>query len=138
MRPKFDPRPSIRVVTTMPDHPKIEPLSDGAFRALIRLWCWCGEHRTDGLVPTAVARKKARPRYLAELVAAGLMRQFDDGYGMHDFTDHNKTSEEVDALRQSASESGAKGAHLRWHVAQRRRSPECEYCKADLKVVGNV
>ena len=134
---KFDSRPTIRVVTTMPWHPKVAVLSDSAFRGLVTLWCWCGEHGTDGHVPTAIARKEVRPKAIGELLAQGLVRQFDDGYGMHDFTDHNKTSEEIEALREAASESGAWGAHLRWHVAMRTRSAKCEFCKSDLKAVGN-
>lgn len=126
-KPKFDPRPTIRVVTTMPDHPKIVGLSDAAFRALVTLWCWCGEHHTDGHVPTAIVRK-LKPKARAELLAAGLMREFEDGFGMHDFLDHQRSAEEIDAYRQSQSESGAKGAHLRWHVAGRKVASDCPFC----------
>jgi hypothetical protein len=126
-RQKFDPRPTIRVVTTMPSHPKIAGLSDAAFRALVTLWCYCGEHHTDAKVPVAVVRKEVRPKQRAELVNAGLMVD-GDPFEMHDFLDHNRASEEIESFRQGASESGAKGAHLRWHVPQRKSVPECQFC----------
>ncbi len=137
-RKKFDPRPTIRVVTTMPDHPKIAPLSDAAFRAMVTLWCWCGEHHTDGHIPTAIATKKASRKAVAELVTAGLLRVFKDGYGVHDYDEHQRMADEIDALRQAASESGAKGAHLRWHVPQRKVVPECQFCEAQVKEIGNA
>ncbi len=127
-RKRFDSRPSIRVVTTMPSHPKIVALSDAAFRALVTLWCYCGEHGTDGRLTAAYVHKEVKPKARAELLQQGLMRQFADGYGMHDFVDHNKAADEVEALRQSASERGELGAHLRWHVAMRQPSATCEYC----------
>ena len=61
----------IRVDVLLPEHPKVEGLSDKAFRALITLWCYCGRQRTDG----AVTRKQWEawpPRVRAELIAAGL------------------------------------------------------------------
>lgn len=74
-RQKFDSRPTIRIVTTMPSHPKVLPLSDAAFRALVELWCYCGEHHTDGRLTPAYVAKAMRPRVRDELIAAGLMHK---------------------------------------------------------------
>ena len=39
-----DPRTFITLHDGMPEHHKIEALSDKAFRTLIDLWCWCSQH----------------------------------------------------------------------------------------------
>jgi hypothetical protein len=106
----------IRVDVLLPEHPKIEQLSDKAFRALIDLWCYCGRNRTDGIVTgrrwKATATKAARD----ELVTAGLARPMDigDGYVMHDFLDHQRSREEIDELSAKRSDAGRKAAAARW------------------------
>lgn len=41
-----------------PDHPKIEVLSDAAFRVLIEMILWSRKHLTDGVVPAGVVAKR--------------------------------------------------------------------------------
>ena len=43
-----DRRTYITVHDGMPEHPKVDALSDKAFRALVGLWCWCSRNLTDG------------------------------------------------------------------------------------------
>lgn len=105
----------IRVDVLLPEHPKVEGLSDKAFRALVTLWCYCGRQRTDG----AVTRKQweAWPmKVRAELVAAGLARQIDisSGAAMHDFLEHQRSREEIDELSARRSVAGKKAADARW------------------------
>ena len=106
----------IRVDVLLPEHPKVEELSDKAFRALITLWCYCGRQRTDG----AVTRKQweAWPRSVRdELTAAGLARPVDLGGGaaIHDFLEHQRSREEIDELSAKRSDAGRKAAAARWN-----------------------
>lgn len=128
----FDTRPSIRVVNTMPEHPKVIGLSDAAFRALVELWCYCGRYETDGEVPTAYVTRTYKPRAIAELESAGLLLR-GDVVTMHDYLAHNRSSDEIESFRQSQAESGAKGAHMRWHVPRRIKAKGCEYCQAEAR-----
>jgi hypothetical protein len=108
----------IRVDVLLPEHPKIEGLSDKAFRALLELWCYCGRNRTDGLVTErrwkATATKNARD----ELIKAGLVESmFDGGCMMHDFTGddgHQRTKAEIDELSAKRTEAAKKAAAARW------------------------
>jgi hypothetical protein len=105
----------IRVDVLLPEHPKVEGLSDKAFRALITLWCYCGRQRTDG----AVTRKQWEawpPKVRAELITAGLVRPVDlsSGAAMHDFLEHQRSREEIDELSARRSEAGKKAAEARW------------------------
>jgi hypothetical protein len=106
----------IRVDVLLPEHPKVEGLSDKAFRALVTLWCYCGRQRTDG----AVTRKQweAWPaKVRAELTAAGLVRLVDIGGGaaVHDFLEHQRSRDEIDELSAKRSDAGRTGAAARWN-----------------------
>lgn len=105
----------IRVDVLLPEHPKVEGLSDKAFRALITLWCYCGRQRTDG----AVTRKQWEawpPRVRAELIAAGLASPIPagDGAAMHDYLGHQRSRGEIDELAAKRSKAGKTGADARW------------------------
>lgn len=109
----------IRVDVLMPEHPKIEALSDKAFRALLELWCYCGRNRTDGLVTDKRWRETSTKRARDELVKAGLVdpRGPGEGFMMHNFTGddgHQRTRAEIDELAAKRSESGKKAAGARW------------------------
>lgn len=106
----------IRVDVLLPEHPKVEGLSDKAFRALIELWCYCGRQRTDGLV----TRKQwqAWPQKIrAELETAGLATPIgiSGGAAMHDFLAHQRSREEIDELSAKRSDAGRKAARARWN-----------------------
>ncbi|MFC0041048.1 hypothetical protein [Actinomadura rayongensis] len=123
-----DVRTYIRLHDGMPDHPKIEALSDRAFRLLITCWCWCSRHLTDGHIPGATWAKRGTPRARAELLAAGLVEQTRDGVRMHDYLRHQRSAAEVDQLRQARGETGSLGNHIRWHVRQGVRLAGCVHC----------
>jgi hypothetical protein len=99
----------IRVDVLLPEHPKVEGLSDKAFRALIELWCYCGRQRTDGIVTDR--KWRAVPvRARSELVACGLAEPMDlGGAVMHDYTEHNRSRGEIDELSLKRAEAGRKG-----------------------------
>jgi HNH endonuclease len=91
-----DERTYITVHDGMPDHPKIDGLSDTAFRLLVTMWCWCSRHKTDGRIPPAALREFRRRRAVTALVSAGLVHRRGGecarcpesepgGYVVHDF-----------------------------------------------------
>ena len=109
----------IRVDVLLPEHPKIEGLSDKAFRALIELWCYCGRGRTDGLVTEKRWKTIASKGAGDELVKAGLAEPRGPGEGcmMHNFVGpdgHQRTRAEIDELAAKRSDSGRKAAAARW------------------------
>lgn len=123
----------------MPDHPKVEDLSDRAFRALVRLWCWCGRHLTDGRVTAKVWAKYATPSVRKELMAAGLVDAHDDGsVEMHDFLDWQRSSAEVTHAIEAKKTAGRQGNHQRWHVKEGRFDPACDLCTAAPDAPPNV
>ena len=108
----------IRIDVLLPEHPKIESLSDKAFRALIELWCYCGRQRTDGVV-TAKQWKSLSPKVRDELVGAGLVHPMDIGGGcvMHDFigpNGHQRSRQEIEEKSEARSEKARNAANARW------------------------
>lgn len=104
----------IRVDVLMPDHPKVESLSDRAFRELVKLWCYSGLHRTDGII-TSRRWKAVPPKARRELVENGLARdQPLGGAVMHDYTEHQRTRDEIDELAARRAEIARNAANARW------------------------
>jgi hypothetical protein len=102
-------------------HPKIVPLSDGAFRLHVSGICYSAQHLTDGLigaeaVPTL--RPKFRPAMLAELVERNLWIKHGDVYEIRDYLQWNRSRDEINEERERKrrvrSEAGRKGAAARW------------------------
>lgn len=108
----------IKLDVLMPENPKVEGLSDKAFRALIGLWCYCARQHSDGTVP-ASRWKQIAPKARAELISAGLANPLlagDPGAGvaMHDYLEHQRSREQADELAAKRAEAGRKGATARW------------------------
>lgn len=140
--PIKDARPGILLAHEMPDHPKIAPLSDAAFRLLIRAWAYCSRLQTDGRIPDVVWRSMAPSKVRAELLAPPIVQPDKsplaiqrDGYvECHDYLAHQRASAEIEALRTSRAESGEYGAHKRWHVKRRMHVEGCPYCEGTADV----
>lgn len=138
--PEKDPRPGIIVAHEMPDHPKIAPLSDAAFRLLVRGWAYCSRLQTDGRMPNSVwgemGTAKARRELMAAPVlmpdSAPLVAQRKGYVEFHDYLAHQRSSTEIDALRATRSSSGSQGAHQKWHVARREFAADCAACQTEL------
>lgn len=129
-----DVRTYIRVHDGMPDHPKVDALSDRAFRLLVETWCWCSRHLTDGNVPHGTWQRRGTPKARRELVDAGLVEDLGvDGVRMHDYLQHQRSKaqvEEISADRKAGQQrSSLAGNHQRWHVQEGRFSPGCPLCK---------
>lgn len=107
----------IRLDVLLPEHPKIEGLSDKAFRKLIELWCYSGRQRTDGII-TDRRWKAIPPKVRAELVEHGLVDEITlGGAVMHDFVGpdgHQRSRDEIDELSAKRSEKARNAANARW------------------------
>jgi hypothetical protein len=113
----------------MPDHPKIEALSDRGFRALITLWCWCSRQLTDGHVPKKAWEKRTTPAVRRELAGAGLVEQLPGGdVAMHDYLDWQRSAVAVQTASEKKQSAARLGNHNRWHVKEGRVDPACEHC----------
>lgn len=124
-----DTRTYIRLHDGMPDHPKVDGLSDKAFRLLVESWCWCSRHLTDGHMPAATWRKRSTAKARRELVDAGLVVLDDDGsVRFHDYLEHQRSAEEVAAAKAAKGTGGSLGNHRRWHEERGIVKPGCPYC----------
>jgi hypothetical protein len=126
-----DDRTYIRVHDGMDEHPKVEPLSDGAFRLLMRSWFYCSRNRTDGRMPDAIWKKRGTAKARAELLAAGLAEQHEGYVEMHDYLEHQRSAEEIRLLKEHRGDTGTLGNHIRWHVVRRKPKEDCEHCQND-------
>lgn len=131
-----DDRTYIKVHDGISDHPKVDGLSDKAFRLLIDTWCWCSRHLTDGYVPQATWTKRGTKGTRRELVDAGLVIvRATGGVECHDYLSHQRSAHEVAELREKKRQAAAKGNHERWHVGPRGKpSKTCPYCPKDEDV----
>lgn len=86
--------PYLNLDDNFADHPKVDRLSDGAFRLHVAGLCHSAKHLTDGVIPTDRPPRlvpKFRPQYVAELIDHGLWLEVPGGYELHDYLDWNKS-----------------------------------------------
>lgn len=92
-----------------PNHPKVAPLTDAAFRAFVTSVCYCSQYLTDGLMPPVTARSIARTDAVeSELVTAKLWDQKRTGMWVHDYLIYNPSRAQVMAERAKAQERRSK------------------------------
>jgi len=80
----------------MPDNPKVDGLSDSAFRLWINLLCYCNKHDTRGRVDELSIKKSgtssqlpANLRRTSELVSAGLLDESCSETHVYEIHDYN-------------------------------------------------
>jgi len=106
----------LRIEGRMPQHHKVAPLSDAAFRLHVTAMAWSVEGKTDGkipfLIPQTLTRapsgKKLR-EIVDELVRMGLWIEGSDAYQIHDFLQWNLSASEIAARSEMKSRAGAAG-----------------------------
>lgn len=125
--PIEDRRPFIRIHNGMPEHPKIMPLPDAAFRALVELWCYSDRNATDGHIPERQADKYKRTA-LQALEKAGLVTRTDKDWTMHDYLVHQRSSADMATTIAKRLSVGSLGAHVRWHVNRGIVDAACPHC----------
>lgn len=105
-----DARTYITVADGMPDNRKIRVLSDKAFRTVVELWCWCSRELNDGRFDRDAFATFGTPAARKELIARGLVDDLGDGnYQAHDYLEHQRSREQIEALRRTRAEAGRKG-----------------------------
>ena len=97
------------------EHPKLEDLSDRAFRLHVSGLCYCARRLTDGLISEKAARGlcarlRAKKQHVSELVEAGLWVDYGPrGFIVHDYLEHNPTRDEVVEKREKRRAAGRLG-----------------------------
>lgn len=97
----------LRLDDTFAEHPKVDRLSDGAFRLHVAGMCYSARHLTDGFVPAERAARlvpRYKRTYVAELVVADLWHEADGGWVIHDFLTYNPSAEKVKTEREAAAD----------------------------------
>lgn len=127
-----DERVYITVHNGMPDHPKIAGLSDGAFRLLMKAWCWCSLNETDGRIRAAVWKKMGTPKARKELLAE-LADDHGDYIEMHDYLEHQRSAAEIEALRDKRRAAGSLGGKAKASAMAFAKASATASATADAK-----
>lgn len=123
-----DYREFIRLSVDLPMNPKLAMIDDPAAGwAYVTALCYCGGNLTDGSFPQTVVMRLAgvKTQVARSLFRAGLWHENghdcprcpDPAQGqavIHDYLEHQRSSDEAKALREARREAGRKGAHSRW------------------------
>jgi len=101
-------------------HPKVAPLSDGAFRLWVQSIAYSNRHGLDGYIPKASLRQfsstvRGRMRCVNELIAAGLWHDGD--------TNATRTRHERDTNATRTRHERDTNATRRRHVLDCSRHP---------------
>jgi hypothetical protein len=126
-RPERDTRTYITIHDGMPENPKVECLSDKAFRVWITLLCYSSRNLTDGHIKDLAWRKRVSPRIRAELIDNGnvILHDQGDGVFMHDYLKHQRSALEVAAMREKRRSAGSKGGtHRVANLAKRQANAQ--------------
>ena len=98
----------IRIDDQMPDHPKIEPLSDAAFRWTIRALSYANRFLTNGVLPSAFL-DRVPDDVRGELVTRGVWEQGRDGHTrIHDYLDYQPSKAEIQRQRKATRQRVAR------------------------------
>jgi len=90
----------IKIDDTLPNNPKILPLSDGAFRLYIEGLCYANQYLTDGFLADAVLLRLDPNNNRQELVDACLWIECLGGLQINDYTEHQTAKSEVEKKRE--------------------------------------
>ena len=108
------------------DHPKIQCLSDAAFRAHVEMILYARRYMTDGRIPKRFAKRFATES-LSELLSnddanPSLYEGEDGDYWLHGFADMQETRDEIETRRLVNAENGRRGGLARKRNAKRTAS----------------
>jgi hypothetical protein len=140
--------PYLNIDDGMDEHPKVEALSDAAFRMHFSAMLYCARRGTDGAIPRAKARRisdTASDAVAAELVKAGVWHDLGEGctdsrtclvgiaahYVIHDFLQWNHSADWWEQRSEDQDAKGSKAMHRRWHVRRSVFREDCKHCQAD-------
>jgi hypothetical protein len=99
----------IKVKVDHVDHPKIDALTDAAYRWMHRAWAYAGKHETDGHLPPSWV-KRVPPRVRKELDEAHLWHEngTPSGRELNDWLDHQPSRTELQNVREANRERAKK------------------------------
>lgn len=86
------------------EHPKVDALSNGAFRLHVSGLCYCAMNLTNGHVEKRRITRlmpEYKPSYLCELIEASMWIERPGGYEIHDYLDWNKSRDWWEAKREA-------------------------------------
>ncbi len=89
-------------------HPKIAGLTAEAQVSIIKLWSYCHQYRTDGLIPDSI--ETAIPiEILTELRAARLVEPRKGGYlSLHDYLEWQPSRDQLERFEEHQAETARK------------------------------
>jgi hypothetical protein len=90
----------IKLDDTLPNNPKILPLSDKAFRLYIEGLCYANQYLTDGFLAQAVVNRLDSGNACQELLVAGLWLEVETGMQIHDYCEHQTSRKVVEEKRE--------------------------------------
>ena len=119
----MDKRLFARIDLDYADHPKIEKLSDAAFRAHVSMILYSRKYMTDGIIPKRVANRLANGS-LSELLAndeesPSIIELEDGDYLLHGYADMNETREVIERRSRANSENGRRGGLAKGRAGKR-------------------
>ncbi len=140
--------PYLNIDDGMDEHPKVEGLSDAAFRLHVSAMLYSARRGTDGALPLPKSRRlsdTAGDAVAAELVRADVWHDLGEGcadsqtclpgrpghYVIHDFLQWNHSAAWWEKRSEDAASRGSKAMHRRWHVRRGVFREDCKHCQAD-------
>jgi hypothetical protein len=114
--------PYLNLDDNFADHPKVDALTDGAFRLHVAGLLYCAKNLTDGFIDERRVSRLTRtykPAYLAELVDAAMWLRVLGGYDLHDYLDWNKGKAWWDEKREKDAKRKAE-----WRAAHAAKNDE--------------
>ena len=94
----------IKLDDTLPNNPKILPLSDKAFRLYIEGLCYANQYLTDGFLAEAAVIRLDTGNACEELLEAGLWIGSESGIQIHDYCEHQTSRKDVEEKRNQSRE----------------------------------
>src|SRR4051812_734823 len=149
-RPGRRAMPYLNIDDGMDEHPKVDTLTDAAFRMHIAGMLYAARRGTDGAIPRAKARRlsdTASDAVAAELVRADVWHDLGDGctdsktclagipghYILHDYLQWNHSADWWEQRSEDQAAKGSAAMHRRWHVRRSVFREDCKHCQADNK-----
>lgn len=104
----------VQLVNGFYSNDKVQELSRSGHMDAIGAFCmaltYCGDHLTDGFIPRRTMRFVigATDEQLQALCDVGMLEEIEEGWLIHDYTEHNRTREQVLHARADAKERKSK------------------------------
>lgn len=104
----------VQLVNAFYSNEKVQELARSGRMDSVGAFCmalaYCGDHLTDGFVPRRAMLYiiGATSEQIRALCDVGMLEEVDEGWLIHDYTEHNRTKEQVLHARKKSAERVAK------------------------------